>query len=88
MIKYEYKWVLSKRQQMVVKAYIVAHYDNWLADERGFDPEWCTDDVVKFFGFNTHELECDVYGLAEEVENDKFKAEEYYWGVELGFIKA
>ena len=86
MFKHEIKWVLSKRQQMVVKAYIVAHYDKWV-DEGRFNADWCCDDVVEFFGFKTHDEACDCQGLAEEVEDDKFRAEEYWWGVHLGFIK-
>jgi hypothetical protein len=80
------KWVLTEEQKATVKGFIKTNYNQWV-DEGRFDAEDCCDDVVKHFGFTTWDQEVDCFGLAEEVENDKWNAEEYYWGVELGFIK-
>jgi hypothetical protein len=83
---FEIKWVLTEEQKKTVKAWIKANYDRW-CDEGKFYAEDAGEAAMKHFGFTTWDEGCDCEGLAEEVRDDKFDAEAYYWGVELGFIK-
>jgi len=80
------KWVLTEEQKATVKKHVQENYEDWCNDGK-FCADSCADDLITHFGFTTHEEACDCQGLAEEVENDKWEAEAYYWGVELGFIK-